>query len=630
MEKVKLSKVEQIMQNYRKSIEKIDAQYNYTDNTDNKYELKIKDLDEKIAYEKNFIEKLKDENQNEDLELINRAKERLEKALEEKQNLQKEKEDDEKAKREEKSRIEELKKSKVILPSGREVTMAEKNEIDKNHLRDEARRALTQESKKISEKLEEKNKELVANRAARAEFKYEYEKDENGKSTGKIINADVLVQNHKDFEKIREEMAELNKEQEACAKYLEEFRQMDNKKMENFAKTWNEVAKENNKQENSKSETKRSTVDNSTLDNLTHNNPVSNSTVPNSSKPNRPEININNLENQIIEETEQEENQGNGEQNQGETAENNEKQEIKIVIGRKLNIETGKNIIGIGNTGKLIKQDKEDISEKLQKIFKGESIEELNKIEEISKTVDPILLEGIIELKNKNILTENQIKNIIPKLANNDVKKEDLGFKIVYDMEDLSKGAFLPWNRKERNMIAKIAEKNREIGIAEFKDGKEFEPNPIKRMLAKIKIKQLNPGNEEKLVSKINFRQKIKNETQKSEFEQLRNEIFAENTREGLSKTFEKAKEATKAGKISTTELQSLMNSMKSAKTNFELKEKEKNAQNIENVTNNLRRQSEQYKKEYEWKNGNIVVKEHNENSETSKEDSIEEIDSER
>ena len=166
--------------------------------------------------------------------------------------------------------------------------------------------------------------------------------------------------------------------------------------MENFAKIWNEVAKENNKQENSKSETKRSTVDNSTLDNLTHNNPVSNSTVPNSSKPNRPEININNLENQIIEETEQEENQGNGEQNQGETAENNEKQEIKIVIGRKLNIETGKNIIGIGNAGKLIKQDKEDISEKLQKIFKGESIEELNKIEEISKTVDPILLEGII------------------------------------------------------------------------------------------------------------------------------------------------------------------------------------------------------------------------------------------
>ena len=91
-------------------------------------------------------------------------------------------------------------------------------------------------------------------------------------------------------------------------------------------------------------------------------------------------------------------------------------------------METRNNTLRIGKIKKLIKQDKEDISEKLQKIFKGESIEELNKIEEISKTVDPILLEGIIELKNKNILTENQIKNIIPKLASNDVKKEDLGF----------------------------------------------------------------------------------------------------------------------------------------------------------------------------------------------------------
>ena len=66
-------------------------------------------------------------------------------------------------------------------------------------------------------------------------------------------------------------------------------------------------------------------------------------------------------------------------------------------------------------------------------------------------------------------------------------------------MEDLSKGAFLPWNRKERNMIAKIAEKNREIGIAEFKDGKEFEPNPIKRMLEKVKQRKLGKGKEQEV-----------------------------------------------------------------------------------------------------------------------------------
>lgn len=246
-----------------------------------------------------------------------------------------------------------------------------------------------------------------------------------------------------------------------------------------------------------------------------------------------------------------------------------------MVISRKPEIKTDKYSIRIGKIKKLIKQDKEDISEKLQKIFKGESIEELNKIEEISKTVDPILLEGIIELKNKNILTENQIKNIIPKLANNDVKKEDLGFKIVYDMEDLSKGAFLPWNRKERNMIAKIAEKNREIGIAEFKDGKEFEPNPIKRMLEKVKQRKLGEGkeqeveieevNEEDVEKKSRFTNPFKNRIRekaktKSVYEQLRDESY---NSKNSSEIIKRAKEAVVNGEITSTELIGIMNLVK-------------------------------------------------------------------
>ena len=241
MKNGKLNKAEQIMQNYRKSVKEIDSQYENIEENNNKYETSIKELNEKIAYEKNFIEKLKDGKHEEDLGLIDRAKERLEKALAEKQDIEKNHAE------EKTNNIEEIKKSKVVLPSGREVTRAEKDEIDKNHLKDEARRALTQESKRISKELEEKNKKLLANRAARAEFKYEYEKDKDGKSTGKIINADVLVQNHKDFEKITEEMAELSKEQESCTKYLEEFRQMDNKKMEEFAKVWNEAARDSEK-----------------------------------------------------------------------------------------------------------------------------------------------------------------------------------------------------------------------------------------------------------------------------------------------------------------------------------------------------------------------------------------------
>ena len=283
---------------------------------------------------------------------------------------------------------------------------------------------------------------------------------------------------------------------------------------------------------------------------------------------NKLENNLTGLDNKIINETQREE-------NEEKSNDENKTRTIKMIISRKPEIKTDKYSIRIGKIKKLIKQDKEDISEKLQKIFKGESIEELNKIEEISKTVDPILLEGMIELKNKNILTENQIKNIIPKLANNDVKKEDLGFKIVYDMEDLSKGAFLPWNRKERNMIAKIAEKNREIGIAEFKDGKEFEPNPIKRMLEKVKQRKLGKGKEQEVeIEEVNeedvekksrftnpFKNRIKEKAKtKSVYEQLRDESY---NSKNSSEIIKRAKEAVFNGEITSTELIGIMNLVK-------------------------------------------------------------------
>lgn len=541
MKNGKLNKVEQIMEDYRNAIKTIDSQYKNIEENNNEYETSVKELDEKIAYEKNFIEKLKDGKHEEDLKLINRAKERLEKALTEKQDIEKNYAEEKKKT----NNIEEIKKSKVVLPSGREVTRAEKDEIDKNHLKDEARRALTQESKRISKELEEKNKKLLANRAARAEFKYEYEKDKDGKSTGKIINADALVQNHKDFEKITEEMAELGKEQESCTKYLEEFRQMDNKKMEKFAKTWNEATRDDKKQENSKS---------------TPSDQTQGTTIPN-------------------------------------------KQKIKIVIGRRLNIETDKYTIGIGKTGKLIKQDKEDISAKLQKILKGKSIEELKYREEIAETIDPILLEGIIELKNKNMITEMQMNEMLPKLAGNDAKKEDLDFEIVYDMKDLSKGAFLPWNRKTRDQIAKIAEENREKGIAEFKDGKEYEPNPIKRMLESVKQRRLGKGEEREIMDaefkEVNdkntkkksrlmnpFKNRIKEDAKtKSVYEQLRDDSFKG---ENLNEVIKRAKEAAINGKITKTQLVGIINNAKATK------EREESVQNElgENVSEIMEEES--------------------------------------
>lgn len=331
---------------------------------------------------------------------------------------------------------------------------------------------------------------------------------------------------------------------------------------ENKAKNGNETKSKDANESKNENETK------SEGENKAKNGNETKSESKGKNENNKLENNLTGLDNKIINETQREE-------NEEKSNDGNKARTIKMVISGKPEIKTDKYSIRIGKIKKLIKQDKEDISEKLQKIFKGESIEELNKIEEISKTVDPMLLEGIIELKNKNILTENQIKNIIPKLANNDVKKEDLGFKIVYDMEDLSKGAFLPWNRKERNMIAKIAEKNREIGIAEFKDGKEFEPNPIKRMLEKVKQRKLGKGKEQEVeIEEVNeedvekksrftnpFKNRIKEKAKtKSVYEQLRDESY---NSKNSSEIIKRAKEAVVNGEITSTELIGIMNLVK-------------------------------------------------------------------
>ena len=327
-------------------------------------------------------------------------------------------------------------------------------------------------------------------------------------------------------------------------------------KDENNTKNENETKSEDENKAKNENETK------SEGENKAKNGNETKSESKGKNENNKLENNLTGLDNKIINETQREE-------NEEKSNDENKTRTIKMIISRKPEIKTDKYSIRIGKIKKLIKQDKEDISEKLQKIFKGESIEELNKIEEISKTVDPMLLEGIIELKNKNILTENQIKNIIPKLANNDVKKEDLGFKIVYDMEDLSKGAFLPWNRKE------IAEKNREIGIAEFKDGKEFEPNPIKRMLEKVKQRKLGKGKEQEVeIEEVNeedvekksrftnpFKNRIKEKAKtKSIYEQLRDESY---NSKNSSEIIKRAKEAVVNGEITSTELIGIMNLVK-------------------------------------------------------------------
>ncbi len=280
------------------------------------------------------------------------------------------------------------------------------------------------------------------------------------------------------------------------------------------------------------------------------------------------------------EERQDEERQDEGKQDEENREDKTEKP--GIVIARNVFVTKNQNFFEIGRIGKIFKKDKEDKVAKLKKIYSKGKLETL---EEITEKVDPAIIEGVIELRKKNMLTEAQAQRSIIYLASGGATKDNLDFTIEYNMKDLSRGAFWPWNRTVRDQVVKVAEENRENGIAEFTDGVEYEPNPIKRMIARARQKKLGKGkeqeieknSEEKNLKASNvFKKRIKEETQKSDFEQLRDDILAGKSVEELETIVENAKDATRNGKISKTELQSLMNSAKATKTYIEKKSNEK------------------------------------------------------
>ena len=540
---MKENKIEEIMQNYRKELKKIDDAYKTDEVMEEKSD--ISELDKKIEYEKSFIEKMKSEADNEEnIKLINRAQERLNEALKEKKEKQEQNEEIDKNKERKENNIARLKNSKVVLPSGREVTQAEKDEIDRNSIKDETIRALTKESKIISEELIKKEQELNENRKKRQDFKYEFEKDKNGNSTGKVINESALDDIQKEFETIRKEMIELNKMQEDCKKYLEELKQKDKEKMENITKAWKEAKiDENRKNENITPKNKND---------------------------------ISNLGKKEDDETEKEEKNVTKKQEKDD-----KKEKPEIVVSRVVDVKEKENSFGLGKTDKIFKQNNEGKILKLQELYSETDAE---KIKDIAKKLDPIVIEGVVGLTKNNIITVEQAKSSIEKLAAGKATKEDLDFKIKYDMKELSKGAFLPWNRKSRDKIASIAEEYRKSGIAEFVNGVEYEPNPIKRMFKRVNIKKLGIGkvkekNDSK-VSKISIENKeafLKNikDVEKNGYEKIIDDLNKCSNEKDINNLVDKAKNAMKNNEISKTELSGIINNVKVHKSRVEKQNKD-------------------------------------------------------
>lgn len=238
------NKVEEIMENYKKELEKIDKKYEVE--TLNKPD--TTEIEEKIKYEKEFIAKLEFEGKEINSEMIERAKQRLKEAIDKKLEIDMNYEN-EKLKREEKLlENNKLKNSKVILESGREVKMSEKDELDKADLKNKAIRELTSESKNISQKLLTKKIELENKRKEWQEFKYEFEKDENGKTIPAPTNKDEVEKIHAEYDSIKKEMVELNKMQEQCEQYLFELKSP-TKENKEFMENWSKAAKKQEKAE---------------------------------------------------------------------------------------------------------------------------------------------------------------------------------------------------------------------------------------------------------------------------------------------------------------------------------------------------------------------------------------------
>ena len=250
--------MEELMENYRKELEEIDKKYDVAEPETKD----TKELNEKIEYQKNLIEKLKFESKDLNAEMISDAEEKMQKMIDEKQSIEEENRNSQEQYENQVKDKNQLRNSTVVLDSGREVTMKEKDEMDKKELREKTLRQFKTWSKTISERISQEKENLEAKREEWNNFKYEYEKDDNGNSTGKATNEEDIKQIHEDYDQIKEKLVLLNELQEDCNKYIEELNAEMTQEVEKYSKAWNEAyrdeygkQKENLNEEAEKQET---------------------------------------------------------------------------------------------------------------------------------------------------------------------------------------------------------------------------------------------------------------------------------------------------------------------------------------------------------------------------------------
>ena len=213
----------------------------------------------------------------------------------------------------------------------------------------------------------------------------------------------------------------------------------------------------------------------------------------------------------------------------------------KIVIGRKIKALKNDKKFTISKLKDYTKfmernggRDFSYINSKLQRDLKI-PLREYYQLEATS--INNVIKYMMLQCLENELVTEDDIKTAILAIKNKDKECLNTALPIVVDKNDLSKGAFWPWNRAERDEVNKMADEYADI--IEIKG--EYEPNPFKRLFKHAPkmlpgrletTKQITDGSEKSINDKMkDFHSRLQALDQQENKKQIKPESSQEQTK---------------------------------------------------------------------------------------------------
>ena len=148
-----------------------------------------------------------------------------------------------------------------------------------------------------------------------------------------------------------------------------------------------------------------------------------------------------------------------------------------IVIGRKIQFEDKDgNLKEIANSKEFFAEYKKDL-----KVVYTDLEGILENDELAVRDLDPLVAYTFKEALENKMLSEEEVGKAISAIGEGSKEKLNKVLNIKWDMKDISKGAFWPWNRNNRNNMARWARRNKDI----MEIVGEYEPNPFKKFFEK-------------------------------------------------------------------------------------------------------------------------------------------------